>query len=315
MTERVPTSFAAKYADLESLLRFGVDELEARLKASLSGLRPVAIQARVKSIESAYAKFQRGEYAKLEDVDDLVALRAVFLHPSDLPKAIGVIRQNFEVLLVKNDEAGKPHEFNYRQPHISFTLPTDYLARHGELSWLKAELQLTTYIQHALQESVHDVIYKGVGFSWQEHRLDGRLRGLLEIVDSVLENVANVAKIENEPKYETFDKRNEIIATSAQLLGESRMPTDRRRFAITIERFLAIAAIDIGDLTALAEKNSDIVNALSLNPADKILGILLRERLDVMIKRVKGKKIFVSSELREFLPEFDKFPAGNLISI
>lgn len=266
---------------------------------------------RIKAPFSTYEKIQKGGYGELREIEDLVAARAIFLHPSHVRQAVELVNDSFPVVSSKNDEVAKPYEFQYRQPHLVLTLPEEYLKRHRSLHWVRCEVQFTTYIQHALQESVHDVIYKGHRFSWQAHRLDGRLRGLLEIVDSVLENMENVVEIEEEPGYELFDKRNEIIEQCREIWSSDDLPTDLRRFAITIEQLLRIADAAPGDLLEFASRNQDIVQAIPLNAIDKVIGILLRERSVQMRNRIKDRKILVSTELESFLSREHMLPDGN----
>jgi hypothetical protein len=136
-------------------------QLESRLRAELDSLNPVAVKARVKPAQSVYVKLQRGETADLFDLDDLVAARAVFLHSSQVQEALEITRVVFKDRIAeeRNIEVGKPTDFRYQQPHIIARLPREYVDRHHDLAALKFEVQYTTYIQHALQESTHDVIY------------------------------------------------------------------------------------------------------------------------------------------------------------
>ncbi|MFC9744368.1 RelA/SpoT domain-containing protein [Streptomyces niveus] len=311
----VSASFRGTYSEIEQSLEVGAEWLEARLKADLHEFRPVTIQVRVKAADSIFAKLQKGDYERIWDVEDLVAGRAVFLHPSDIDSAIESIEGKFPTFETKNVEAGKPNDFRYQQPHLIVGFPLDYVERHPELSDVKIELQLTTYIQHALQESTHDVIYKGARFSWREARLDGRLRGLLEIVDDVLANISNVAQVNEDPTYELFDRRNAIIDAAQGLWRAEQLPTDMRRFAITIEGLIIAAGVSVDELTEMAKSHSDLVGALSLNPVDKIVGILLRERFDDLLRGIKRRKLLISSELEDMVAEASKWPAQKRVTL
>jgi ppGpp synthetase/RelA/SpoT-type nucleotidyltranferase len=315
MTEVIPPSFRGIYADLESVLEVGRFYIEDRLKAELRHLNPVVIAARVKNVQSAYSKMQKGDYSGLRSIEDLIAARAVFLHPSTVAAAVEAILPLFPIVEIRNVDKQRPTDFAYSQPHIIIKLPPEYVSRNRELEGISIELQFTTYIQHALQESVHDVIYKGRRFSWREHRLDARLRGLLEIADDVLEHLPNVASVGDEPAFGVFDRRNEIIDVCLEIWGEKRLPKDLRRFAITVDDWLRSSGINPPELRDMASQHPEIVDALSLGAVDKILCLLLLEKFEELAKGLKGKRIVISPELESFVPNLNQFPANKKIQL
>ncbi|MEV3934231.1 RelA/SpoT domain-containing protein [Streptomyces sp. NPDC049944] len=303
------------YSEIKQSLDVGCEWLEARLKSELHDAHPVALQVRTKSADSVFAKLQKGDYSSIWEMEDLIAARAVFLHPSDVSSAIKAIEEKFPMVETKNIEAGKPSDFRYQQPHLIVGFPSEYLSRHPELKDVKIELQFTTYIQHALQESTHDVIYKGERFSWREARLDGRLRGLLEIVDDVLANISNVAQVDEDPSYVLFDKRNDIIDAAKTLWEPSQLPVDLRRFAITVEGLISASGITVEQLLEMAKIHTDLVGALSLTPVDKILGILFRERFIELQRGIKGRKLLISPELEDVVPAAAKWPKEKRVIV
>ncbi|MFH9765540.1 hypothetical protein ACH4N4_12610 [Streptomyces microflavus] len=303
------------YSEIKQSLDVGSEWLHARLKSELHDARPVALQVRTKSVDSVFAKLQKGDYSSIWEMEDLIAARAVFLHPVDVSSAIKAIEDKFPMVEAKNVEAGKPNDFRYQQPHLIVGFPSEYVDRHPELANVKIELQFTTYIQHALQESTHDVIYKGERFSWREARLDSRLRGLLEIVDDVLANISNVAQVDEDPPYALFDKRNAIIDAAKTLWEPTQLPADLRRFAITVEGLIAASGTTIEELIEMAKAHTDLVGALSLTPVDKILGILFRERFDQLLRGVKGRKLLISPELEDAVPAAARWPKEKRVVV
>jgi ppGpp synthetase/RelA/SpoT-type nucleotidyltranferase len=305
----LPNSFRTSYDALAPSLRVAKEYVQSRLGAEFADLRPVAIQARVKEPESTLAKLQRGELKALTDVDDLVAARLVFLHPAQVHAAVDVARRLFPPVEERNiGEASKPTDFRYQQPHLIVRLPEDYVARHPELAGVLAELQFTTYVQHALQESTHDVIYKGDRFSWQEHRLDARLRGLLEIVDDVLENVSGLAGIATEPEYPLFQRRNILAEVARRLFPEAQLPSDMRRFAVTVEGLFAAAGVPVEQFEALIGRHTDLVDARSLTAVDKVVGMLLREDVEQLVRGLRSRRVLISTELLDLVPEAGRVP-------
>jgi len=311
----LPGSFKTAYEAIIQDLEKGVDYVRSRLNAELAEFRPVVIQVRRKEAESLYAKLQKGDAATVFDVEDLIAARGVFLHTTEAQDAMTTTERVFPPIETKNVEAGKPTDFRYQQPHLICHLPSDYLARHPNLSQLKIEIQFTTYVQHALQESTHDVIYKGQRFSWREHRLDGRLRGLLEIVDDVLANVSSVANVEDEPTYELFDGRNKIIDAAKESFSGTSLPEDMRRFAITVEGILQSAEITPAELVEFMGRHTDIAQAFSLTPVDKVLGVALRERREKLLTKSRRRLFLVTPELETVVPEAKLIPADRRVQV
>ncbi|MFJ7238149.1 hypothetical protein ACIQWB_13540 [Streptomyces olivaceus] len=313
MAFKVPASFRAAYDELASELEVGKKYLDSRLQAELDDLNPVAIQVRVKDAGSIYAKLQKGESPELLDLDDLIAARAVFLHPQQVSLAMEACQKTFTVIEERNTEVGKPDDFRYQQPHLIAGFPRDYVERKPALARVKVEIQFTTYIQHALQESTHDVIYKGARFSWREHRLDSRLRGLLEIVDELLANLQDLAQVDEEPPYPLFDSRNRIIEAAQEIWDDGELPVDLRRFAITVEGLLKLSGFDVADWLAVAQEHGDLIHAYSLTPVDKVIGVILRDRPGKFIQSLKKRRILVSSELEELVPQAIKIPQENRV--
>ncbi|WP_165554250.1 hypothetical protein [Kribbella capetownensis] len=270
----------------------------------------------MKDDESVLAKLQRGDCRSLFDLDDLVAARAVLLHSSQVNEALELSRASFsDVIAEKNTNVGNPSDFKYQQPHLIVRLPADYLLRHPEFAQIRIELQFTTYIQHALQESTHDLIYKGGRFSWREHRLDGQLRGLLEVVDHVLENIASVADAADDPPYGTFDRRNEILVVLRDVLPSYSLPKDLRRLVLTVEELLAAAGVGVEDLPDLLGRHDDLVRALSLTAVDKVFGALFRENPERMLSKARGRVFVITSELETMVPEIKRIPPDRRVNL
>jgi ppGpp synthetase/RelA/SpoT-type nucleotidyltranferase len=278
----LPGSFRRRYDELEPDLETARDYVKDRLHAEMADVEPVDISVRVKDAESVLAKLQRGEIRTLWEMDDLVGARVVVLHPKQVTQALELAQISFALKEARNLEVGRPTELRYQQPHLIVGLPGDYLDRHAELAELRVELQFTTYVQHALQESTHDIIYKGTKFSWREHRLDAQLRGVLEVVDGALENLQYMAAVEEEPKYLDFDTRNEIIQVCQEHFAKEELPKDLRRLAITVERHCQAAQVSpeqLGEL--LGADAGELTQARSLTVVEKIFGVLLNAKGDV----------------------------------
>ncbi|MDQ3913744.1 MAG: RelA/SpoT domain-containing protein [Actinomycetota bacterium] len=164
--------------------------LESRLRIDLQPLNPVAIETRCKGIESVLQKLQTGRFGTLLELHDLVGAKAVMLRKSHIPVAIERIEAGTLVLVESNlAESLDPRLFAYHQPHLIVRLPDDYVERNPEFKGLRAEVQVTTALQHALDMSTHDFDYKGKSFSWGNFRIVAQLRGSLDLIDDILDDI------------------------------------------------------------------------------------------------------------------------------
>lgn len=122
------------------------------------------LSSRAKDLTKLKEKIIRKEgdgkiYKKLEDIEDLAGVRAVFYLESD--------RKNF--LEALNTEFGgnakienENKENGYKATHIILSLDKkrSSLAEYKKYNGLKCEIQLTSIFYHAWSELEHDIIYK-----------------------------------------------------------------------------------------------------------------------------------------------------------
>ncbi len=292
------------------------EQIEGQVRAVLRGVETASIRSRLKQPESAFLKLQRGEVRSLTQVEDLVGVKVVVLHPGELSRAFEAVKSGMNVVRVVNDEVSKPEEFRYKEPHVIVRLPESVVLRHPETTGITAEIQITTYLQHALQESVHSVAYKGDLLSWSRWRLAAQLRGMLELADNVLEQVAKVAELQEDPVYATFDARNAIIKTSRMIFREPELPEDLRRLALIIEGFLRASQMSLEELVAAFNSHPDLRDAISLSPVDKVIAVILREKGRAFIDRLpKSHRIVVSPELKDACPLVEQIPADRKVEL
>lgn len=279
--------------------------LESRLKAELSGLKVVAIESRLKSAESIYQKLQTGRYKSLEEVSDLVGVKVVVLRRSDLRPAIdAVIGSSMDVVETNLEAAIDPVTFAYSQPHIIVQLPGEFRERNPEVSSIRAEIQVTTALQHALDMATHDFDYKGKSFAWANFRIVAQLRGSLELIDSILDDVEASSKL---GKYETptppeMVRSQQVLDALVGIFGPERLPEDLRRMSMTVGKFLIAAGVSPENLGELAERNQDLRESLSLSATDAVLGMLIREKGERLIVEYQ-ENFCVSPELLSICEE------------
>lgn len=311
----VPAELREALALLTPVLKQVKDYLKSRLHAELGFLNPVTITSRLKDDESIYAKLQTGRYDNLLDLNDLVGVKVVLLRRSLLQQAIDALQASSFVVLASNLETEiDPRTFSYHQPHLILRLPNEYVERNPAVGDVRAEVQLTTTLQHALDVATHDFDYKGKSFAWANFRLVAQLRGSLELVDNILDDIESSAKLgrfDPPPPVDLTELQNVLDAMMRRLRIES-FPEDYRRMTSTVAEMLSAADVSVADLEEMCERNGDLVTSVSLTPPDIVLGVLLREVGDRLLEGYEGA-FCVPDELLTLCEEVRRIPEGRRV--
>jgi ppGpp synthetase/RelA/SpoT-type nucleotidyltranferase len=310
-----PAALASAYASLRPSLDKLAEYARDRLRAELVPQKPVLIDPRVKDLPSAYQKLQTGHYKSLRSLEDLVGVKVVVLRRSEIEPVAEVVRTSFQVVREK-ERVVDPSVFRYRERHLIIKPPTDFLDRNPDLADLLVELQLTSAVQHALDQVTHDFDYKGQTLDWAKFRLVAQLRAALELVDNLLDSMdASAALIEQSVQFpEALLQQNATLGVIAASFQEDALPNDRRRLAETAAGLLAAAGVVPDALPDLLGRHVDLVNAQSINPLDAILGALLREHAPRLIANYEDR-FAVSDELLSLCPEVGQIPTERIVDL
>ena len=179
---------------------------------------------------------------------------------------------------------------------------------------LRAEVQFTTALQHALDTATHDFDFKGGSFDWQNFRVVAQLRGTLELADSILDNVeASAALMEaGVPGPQDFRDAQSILNVLEDMFDAEALPPDRRRMALVVSSWLSALDHDADWLRTMIIQHEDLAHALSLSPVESALGILLRESGTELVAEVDGY-FSISSELESLCPETALVPVDRRV--
>src|SRR5438105_3473298 len=146
-----PAAFVSAYAVLRPSLEKLADYSQTRLRAELSPQKPVLIAPRVKEPGSTYEKLQTGRFDSLRSLEDLVGVKVVVLRRSEIEPVANVVANSFQLIREK-ERVVDPSTFRYRERHLIITPPLDFLERNPDLEGLAVEVQLTSVVQHALDQ-------------------------------------------------------------------------------------------------------------------------------------------------------------------
>ncbi|AXE32251.1 hypothetical protein DK842_21465 [Chromobacterium phragmitis] len=148
----------------------------------------VPIESRVKTWESIEEKLERKGMTpkELEEVEDLLGLRVIFLFQRDLDPFHGKIKEIFNVMSEENtsdrlDDA----QFGYHSRHYILTMPEGWngVPSLNGLTGQKIELQVRTLAQHIWAAASHKLQYK------HEQSVPAPLRRSIYRVSALLETV------------------------------------------------------------------------------------------------------------------------------
>lgn len=312
----VPASLTTRVSQLEPHVARVLDFLTKRLTADLSDINVVSILGRPKSPQSIFQKLQTGKYDQLGDLTDLAALTVVVLYRKDVQAALEIVKQSGLVIVGEPIQTVAATDFRYREPKIYVTPPLDYLDRNQDLEGIVGEIQFTTALQHALDMTTHDFDYKGSRYSWANFRLVAQLRGMLELVDSMIDDIENVSIATHEvimaPAELTY--ASQVLEVLVSVFDESSLPTDRRRFADTVAQWTKAVALEPDALEALLQANADLVAAHSIDATSAVLGCLLRSHRDDLLASFDGK-LCISSELESLCHEAARVPDDRRVDL
>jgi len=293
-----------------------MDFVFKRLNADLSEFNVVSITQREKKPESIFQKLQTGKYASIGEIQDLIALTVVVLHRREVQQAVEVVKTSGLVVIEEASRVIEATDFRYREPKLYLTPPSEYLDRNTDLIGITSEVQFTSAIQHALDMTTHDFDYKSKTYLWTNFRLVAQLRGMLELVDSIIDDIGQVSVPNNEvieaPGRVRF--ASEILKVLSSTFSAEVMPPDHRRMADTVAAWCTAMSLSPEQLGALLAANGDLVAAQSIDPTSAVLGSLLREDSSLLIENFSGQ-LFISGELESRCSEASLVPAGRRVTL
>jgi ppGpp synthetase/RelA/SpoT-type nucleotidyltranferase len=312
----IPASLSSRYLLLNKQLEKLLGFMTKRIEADLSEVNLVSVTGRPKSSDSVLQKLHTGRYAKVDSLNDLVGITIVVLYRREVQEAISIVKASGLTFVDEPKRAIEPADFSYREPKLYLKPPVDYLDRNPDLADIVCEVQFTTALQHALDMTTHDFDYKGLTYSWENFRLVAQLRGMLELVDRMIDDIDEVSIANHEivEAPETLVYASAMLEVLAQYFADEVLPSDRRRLADTTAawtRAIGLAPSDFGDLLS---RHGDLISAVSIDATSAILGAIVRENVTALLKNYKGN-FCVSSELESLCEEARAIPAERRVNL
>lgn len=127
------------------------------------------------------------------DINDLIGVRITVFHSTDIPQAIEVLGESFDVVrsVDKAAETRISGSFGYGSHHLVLRV-TEAIEELHDFTGMTFEVQIRTVLQHAWAEFEHDIRYKQGGnpLDPQVDRLFTLAAGLIELADQQFDEIA-----------------------------------------------------------------------------------------------------------------------------
>ena len=195
---RSVATFESWYSDQEvrfnRILSHAVNLANAALNED--GIQFLPILSRVKSLESAKAKYLRKAQSADYEMTDIIGLRVVVLLDNDIDLAGTALRKVFEVdegNCIDKRKLARVDSVGYRSLHLVATLGDDRskLPEYHGICGIKFEIQIRTALQHTWAEIEHKRNYKGkFALPVELQRRLMVLSGTLELIDSEFSRIS-----------------------------------------------------------------------------------------------------------------------------
>ena len=192
------------------------------------------------------------DYDSFTDAHDVIGVRVITFHSSEIPQLKDALSGLFTVVRVidKAAETAREGRFGYASQHLIVSAKDEPWAAEKGASPKYIEIQLRTVLQHAWAEFEHDVRYKN-----QEHpetsspevqRAFTLAAGLIELADEQFDKIAGIIGTSGEEVEGTLDEES-LPRVLSRIVG-SKYPTSRVDYY-----HYAIEMLAAHDITTVAQ--------------------------------------------------------------
>lgn len=271
--------------------------------------------SRIKGVESAFVKAQKGDYEfPFNEMEDFFACQVIVPSKEYLQTIISDVEAEFDIES-KPTRPLAPSSFDYNETHLILKLKDSPYRQNKTDLRMVFELQIKTFLQSALQQASHDLTYKPQKISYWTERVVGQLRAILELADDVLAQVEITAQtLHARSEYEDNNYKTDqrkLLQTIETNFPAEQLPQDRRRIAVIVKGYLDMAGVSTADFDGILKKSQKdypkIFEFISLTIPDKIFIVLFYHYRERIIQKFNsGKvKVLITREMVEFFPELN----------
>ena len=192
------------------------------------------------------------DYDSFTDAHDVIGVRVITFHSSEIPQLKDALSGLFTVVRVidKAAETAREGRFGYASQHLIVSAKDEPWAAEDGASPKYIEIQLRTVLQHAWAEFEHDVRYKNQQHpetsSPEVQRAFTLAAGLIELADEQFDKIAGIIGTSGEEVEGTLDEES-LPRVLSRIVG-SKYPTSRVDYY-----HYAIEMLAAHDITTVAQ--------------------------------------------------------------
>ncbi|MCG7267145.1 GTP pyrophosphokinase family protein [Corynebacterium sp. ACRQJ] len=192
------------------------------------------------------------DYGSFTDAHDVIGVRVITFHSSEIPQLKDALSGLFTVVRVidKAAETAREGRFGYASQHLIVSAKDEPWAAEDGASPKYIEIQLRTVLQHAWAEFEHDVRYKNQQHpetsSPEVQRAFTLAAGLIELADEQFDKIAGIIGTSGEEVEGTLDEES-LPRVLSRIVG-SKYPTSRVDYY-----HYAIEMLAAHDITTVAQ--------------------------------------------------------------
>lgn len=235
-----PTAAEDFAADIEDLLD-DAGVVYDRVAARIKGWPSLKAKAKQRKKDGTFA------YPNpWEDINDVIGVRVTVFNSTEIPEALEILRQGFEVIrsVDKAAETRISGGFGYGSHHLILKVKdtSEDLAAYRGMNF---EVQVRTVLQHAWAEFEHDIRYKqgGQAPTPQVDRLFTLAAGLIELADQQFDNIAALMDPQPNPAADVELNAETLPGILSVELG-AKYPRSRHEHYRFLEQILEVHGVE-----------------------------------------------------------------------
>ncbi len=305
---KIVQSIEAVYEDqrvLSELLKKQVDNVFSRIKSN-----SWHYFSRVKQLESFALKLETGRFSDPKSLEDFFACTVVVENLNQINKASSLVRQNFNVVFQRPNNARQTHKdpssFQFDDLRLYATLIQSEFLPEEPINQIVFEIQIKTFLQHAWSLATHDLIYKSDEINWSKERIAYQIKAMLEQAEVAISGVNSLINVPEVLKdnYETTQHKK-ILKFYKEFFSVDDLPNDIVRLCRNTNDLLKVLGIKVGELKQILKNENDLgrgTNFKNLSPFLLLLQSIVNQNPDLIESFLKTKsqqkfKIILPKEL------------------
>lgn len=280
-------------------------DIDKTLKAAKNGRWHY--ESRVKEAESFCSKLETGRVTNPAALEDLLACTLVVPNSLDIPAAVGLIRELYEIVEQRPAREGETSKaadtFRFDDLRLYCRRSNDGTRPPDPLDGLIFEIQVKTFLQHAWAIATHDLSYKTAEVRWGKDRIVAHLKATVEHAEvSIMEADA----LSKSSILQLTDRKTRNTSNIIDILNKHwsnlELPSNVRGLAETISDILHYSDLKPEDLNTLLTEEKELHDGalpLNLSPYGIIIRLLILHRREALEKSLSRRKfrILLTPEL------------------